>query len=327
MKRTHTVVRERPVVYDASIENTAYVYGRTLRWRTNDERDAFALGRLVERWKSVEVPFLGGYVSATAIRVRLPQDPLEVAGHLMSGGVLLAAGNASFSFLASDQKSVTTVLSDDLDPDFAVERLIEPIWFGLFTKPPLYGLHAGAAVRNNRATLFLGDHEAGKSTLVAGLARFAGFDYLGDDVVLLDGRDLRLYGRPWRVELREASWQEILPPEIANRGRAHHAKRYWDGRVAFEGHTVSSARAGRLCFVERGERFTVSPLRPAETRRRLGSPIPMFGMRRAMLGFRPVFDRLCSSVPGYVLTFNPAEGIVRTVSAVAEWLSREESRV
>lgn len=324
MKRrvVHTVVLERPTRYIASIESAARVYGRTLRWTTNDERLETAIGQLIERWKSVDVPTIGGTVFASAMRVPVRNESPRAVGHAMNNGVLLVTGSPSFSFLASDQKSATTVIADDLDADIVVERLIEPVWFGLFTKPPLYGLHAGAVAQDDRATLFLGGHGSGKSTLVAGLTRFAGSDYLSDDIVLLDGRDLRVYGRPWRVELREPSWLVILPPDVVEAGRPHHAKRYWDGRVVFEGRFASSAMPARLCFVERGNTFDARPLSPVETQRRLGAPIAMYERRRTRAGYRNVFDRLCSSLPGYVITVDHSQGVARTVAAVAEWLGR-----
>lgn len=205
---THTVVCERPCEYLVSLERTERLYGRILRWGTNDVLLEKALMELVERWKSVEVPFIGGNVSAMAVRIGGLSESTWAVGHVMTSGVLLVRGFSSFSFLAPDQKNATTIVAEGIEATTAVERLVEPVWFGLFTKPPLYGLHAGAVVRDGKATLFLGEHESGKSTLVAGLVRLGG--------VFLSGRRHRSSRRTEPSSLR---------PPMANRV----ASRYMGG--------------------------------------------------------------------------------------------------
>lgn len=317
----HTVVCERPRDYPVSLEKTERLYGRILRWGTNDPLLEKAIAELLDRWKSVEVPFIGGNVFATAVRVKEDESTWAV-GHVMTSGVLLARGFSSFSFLAPDQKNVTTVVAGGIETTTAVEYLIEPVWFGLFTKPPLYGLHAGAVARDSKTTLFLGEHEAGKSSLVAGLVSLAGYSYLSDDVVLLDGRNLCLYGRPWRIELRRDAWEALLPPERAISGKPHHTKRYWDGRHLFEGRFATMGMPVRLCFVQRGKNLVFQSLSLAETRRHLGAPILMYGRRHTRWGYQEVFRRLCSIVPGYRLTLDHSQDLIQTVAAVAEWLDK-----
>jgi hypothetical protein len=70
-----------------------------------------------------------------------------------------------------------------------------------------YGVHAAAVARNGRSLLLPGTSGAGKSTLTIALIR-SGFDFLGDDITLLDDGDgIEILAVPEKIDVTD----ETLP--------------------------------------------------------------------------------------------------------------------
>jgi hypothetical protein len=66
-------------------------------------------------------------------------------------------------------------------------------------------IHAAAVARNGRAIVLPGINGSGKSTLTAALVH-AGFGYLSDDTVRIDGRRREVVGIPLALCVKEPSW-------------------------------------------------------------------------------------------------------------------------
>jgi len=316
-----TIVQRSARALDAGERHAAAVYGRLLTWSVNDAAFEAEIEPLIRRWSRADVPPTGAQVVASAYLVPYDGEAARVpsvVGHVMPPGVLLLSGASSFTFLSPDQRSAVAVVREGTDLRWAAESLVEPLWMGLFTVPPMYAIHGAAVARGGKAAILVGDHASGKSTLAAGLVVRHGFEYLGDDTLLVDGRNLRVYGRWWRVELRDPTptiiWSEVPPHRFE-----HHDKRVWDER-AFDGRIALSAAPAALCFLERSDQATVRRLSVSEARRALGAPIRMYGRSRTLRGYRPVFDSLARDVPAFGLGIMCEEGIAPAIETVAELL-------
>ncbi len=90
-----------------------------------------------------------------------------------------------------------------------------------------FAVHAGGVALRGRCVLFPGVSGAGKSTLVLACVR-AGWDFLGDDLVLLrdsDGADLQVHGFPDEIDLTEESlrfFPELMATADATRRWPKH---------------------------------------------------------------------------------------------------------
>jgi hypothetical protein len=96
-------------------------------------------------------------------------------------------------------------------------------------------LHAGGVTRNGGAALIAASAEVGKSSLVAGLLG-AGFDYLSDELGVIDPVTERAYPFPKRLSLAPATLDLLpgLPAGLSDRAGE------------FEGRDVRSLRAEDL---------------------------------------------------------------------------------
>ncbi|HHT9112060.1 MAG TPA: hypothetical protein ACFYD0_01945 [Candidatus Wunengus sp. YC65] len=72
-------------------------------------------------------------------------------------------------------------------------------------------LHAGALAKNNKAVLLPGPSGSGKSTLTLGLLNY-GYQYLTDEVVVIDLSDLRVL--PFQRPVYIYGWQSVVSAEV-----------------------------------------------------------------------------------------------------------------
>lgn len=308
------------------------VYGRELTWRVNTpELAALVTDSLIARWRSLDIPLVGPPVSASAFLVPARYMPGCVEGgppddrspftdivHPNVGYQLVSA--AGFGSCSWNRRAATACISDAADLPYMVEHLVQHVWSAaVMWHPPLYGLHAAGVVgHDGSVSLLVGESGVGKSSLVACLAFRHGFGYLTDDLTVLDGRSLRVYGRPWRLELRAGALQELWPdgpPE----GRRLGEKTVLDARrhvpVAVGGPVAN------VFFVQRGETTEAAPMAPDAVRTRLGTPVSMFvGSADVARGHEKAFDRLARSVRGYELSVDHRAGVERAVEAVRDIL-------
>ncbi|MDA1190954.1 MAG: hypothetical protein O3A46_04635 [Candidatus Poribacteria bacterium] len=305
------------------------VYGRDLTWRTNDAAlsDAIRL-RLIDRWRTLDIPPTGVEIEASAFLCParyLPftdsasNDMIDVL-HPHVGYQLI--GSRGFGTCSWDRRRAVVCVSKDADLPFMLENLVNHVWSAaILWHPPLYGLHAAAlACEDGRGTLFVGKSNVGKSSLVAALAYRHGFHYLSDDLVLLDGRSLNVYGRPWRLELRDqtasALWGESSPKDVSRVGE----KTVVDPRGQISTRVTADIRS--VCFLERGERNAITPLSADATRARLGEPVCLFrGEADPIRGSKPAFDAFSQRTQGFALTLDHREGILAGAAFVAECLA------
>lgn len=178
-------------------------------------------------------------------------------------------------------------------------------------------VHAGVAARGDLAVILPGESGAGKTTLVAALAR-AGWTYLSDEVAALDGRRQMLHPYPRPLALEPGSW-EMIPPRRTD----------WpdgvpmlvrDLRLVTLGETGApvpvDARPAAVIFPEvaPGEPTTLEPLSAAETLERLVGL--SFNLRqRGRTGFRHLVE-LVRSTPSWRLRLDG----VKTAPALLETL-------
>jgi hypothetical protein len=74
----------------------------------------------------------------------------------------------------------------------------------------LLALHAGGIARDGQAMLLLGESGIGKSVLTAAMLA-EGWDYLSDDMVLLDRRSLHVKAIPCSLCLKPGAWSLLAP--------------------------------------------------------------------------------------------------------------------
>jgi hypothetical protein len=305
------------------------VYGRNLTWRTNSEElEALLVDTLVARWAALGVPHAGPDVSASAFVV--PADFMQggsacdetvappftdvVHPHI---GYQIVGGNG-FGGCSWDRLAAMSCLSDAADMPDMVDRIIQHVWgAAVMLHPPLYGVHAAAATApDGSAGLFVGDSGVGKSSLVTGLALRHGFGYLTADFAMLDGRSLRVYGRPWRLELRAGALREFWPHGTPP-GRPVGDKTVLDAREHVA--VGASAPVAALFFVRRGDHTALTPLAPEDTRRHLGKPVSMFThCPDVTRGYPSAFDALARTSSGYSLTLDHDLGIAHAAAVVAD---------
>lgn len=328
----------RYLLPDAANETT--VFGVRLRWQTNHPGLEREIRRLIHRWESPEIPPTGRSSSAVAYVMPtdgenrdmglgpfLPEPRSSLVTRFFPQGCLIQAANGSFGFFGRDRRNAVVAVPDTADLRWMADTLIEPVWTGvLMWHPPLYGLHGGAVARDGRAVLVVGDHRAGKSSLVAALVFKEGYDYVGDDLLLLDGRTLRIHGRPWRIELRENTWRTLWNEFPPAGGQTLNDKIVWDGRELFPARTLASAEPRIILFLESGDSWSCREISTAEVRRRMGRPIAMFPVPAVRRGYRSVFDAFARSVRGFALTVDYRLGILEGASRVATLLNDASTR-
>lgn len=98
------------------------------------------------------------------------------------------------------------------DPSVAIAHLMWHVNRAAAASTGLAILHAGAAAAGDRAVLLPADSEAGKSTLVAGLAR-AGLRYLSDELAAVDPFSLRVHAYAKPLALDPGSWSLLADLE------------------------------------------------------------------------------------------------------------------
>jgi hypothetical protein len=315
---------------DARPPRQDIAYGRSLTWRTNSEQlETLLAESLIARWKSLGIPRAAPDVSATAFvapsrymrhgEVPTPDEGMPQFTDIVHPDVgYQLVGPSGFGRCAWDRRTALACITDSADLPDMIEHLIQHVWSAaVMWHPPLYGIHAAAAIGpDGNATLLVGESHAGKSSLVAGLALRHGFRYLTDDLTLLDARSLRVYGRPWRLELRAGALREFWP-DGPPPGRPVANKRVLDAREHVA--VGTSALVGAVLFVRRGDRTALAPLAPDATRRHLGKAVSMFQhCPEVTHGYPEAFDALAQSSRGYTLTVDHDLGIAHTADVVAD---------
>jgi hypothetical protein len=202
-----------------------------------------------------------------------------------------------------------------------VDELVNHVWSAaLIWHPPLYGLHAaGVADENGKAFLFAGDSGLGKSSLAAGLAILHGFSYLTDDLLLIDGRTLMIYGRPWQLELRH-DMTSLMDKTAGD--FIQHPSRKKSIINAGQYLKITNCASPRAIFIlQRGNTDSIIKLRAEELRERLGEPVCLFrGAPKPIEGHEAVFDSLARTVTGYLLTLNHERGVLTSLEYLVEFI-------
>lgn len=178
-------------------------------------------------------------------------------------------------------------------------------------------LHAAACAHDGRAVVISGPTESGKSTLAAGLA-LAGFEYLTDEVVIVDPNTFEITPYPKPLNIDPGSWPvlaELRPdappalPDIAET-QWHVDPRLLPGGVAMESRPVGAFV--RCRYVAGG--------RPRLQR------MPAAAMVAALIrdGFRPrtgvpaqlrALGSIARNVPNFQLEFASLDQAVDAVNA------------
>ena len=307
------------------------VYGRRLTWRANDEELADLIAqRVIARWGSLGIPHAGPDVSATAVVVPKQYFAGVPAVAPLGGPPYMdfverdigyqIVGPLGFGTCAWDRRTASACLSNAADRSAAVEGMVQHLWgAAVMFHPPLYALHAAAVVGpDGGATLLLGDSGVGKSSLAAYLALRHGFRYLTDDLTMVDGRSLTVYGRPWRLEVRpgamEALWAGAAPD-----GVAHGDKLVLDARAHVP--VVTSARVTTIVFLRRGA-HGLTRVDTSDTLARLGVPRTMFGACPGVLaGYGEAFAGLAAGARAFSLGVDHSLGIPHASAAVVDAVS------
>jgi hypothetical protein len=137
----------------------------------------------------------------------------------------------------------------------------------------LYHLHAAALVApDGRSLIVAGEAGAGKSTLAAALVT-AGFDYLGDDTVLVALREgaPRLLALPRDFHLAERSAAAIPGAALLLEGFTLGGKRGLDPRRAFPGRARDETGPPAAILLPRVAGTSSTVLRPASPAEALGT--------------------------------------------------------
>lgn len=141
----------------------------------------------------------------------------------------------------------------------------------LKTSAPHVAFHAACLIRGGKSMLISGRPGAGKTTLALRLAE-AGFDYAGDDIVLL-APDGTATGVPFPAAVKSGAWEivsrfcpDILDLEVHRRPDARRVRYLRPARIAYHG----GYPVGWIVFIRRAPGpAKLKPLEPVETMRRL----------------------------------------------------------
>lgn len=207
------------------------------------------MGSARGRGASVSVCYLGHQVVVRAEKERVVQRVAH------SFAAMLAAGPAlSCEVLEIRPDGENHVLLCDGAPVFVdadpgeVQRTLRHEIIRAFVRahPHLLWLHAGAAVRDGRAVLFVGPYGRGKSTLVTRLCA-RGWSYVSDDVVPVDLCAGRVLPFPLTPIVREAVAEELPPERVSELRKVKVAlprERYHRDPVPIGGVVLPAYRAG-----------------------------------------------------------------------------------
>ena len=146
---------------------------------------------------------------------------------------------------------------------------------------------------------------------------------MADDLVFLDGRNCIVYGRPWRLELREGSRDLLKDPPFSL--LLHENDETVDGKFTlnpqgfFE--TSTSSIVDSFFFLENGSEFGFRRLGKSEFLHRLGYPVCLwYDALGPVRGYRKSFEVFASNVQGFVLTIDHRDGILATAQMTIEVL-------
>ena len=194
-------------------------------------------------------------------------------GHLFT----LSAGEANFVVADLQQGYAFGYLSEALaeNLDYVRYTFIEAaVQAMLGLSRGFAAIHAAAVVKNDLCLLLCGPSGTGKSTLAYACLR-SGYQLLSEDVVQANvaGEALVLWGMPWKCHLMAESLQFF--PELAGKEERLQVNGKWKVPLnlaeSYPGAMVTSARNGRLVFLEKsraGVPAALTPLSPAEARAR-----------------------------------------------------------
>ncbi len=131
--------------------------------------------------------------------------------------------------LESEGRAMWAVGHEHADVEDTATYLLGPVLGYLLRLRGVTSLHASAVVIDDRAVVFVGPSEAGKSSLAAAFAR-RGLPVLADDVVALEARGPVFLAQPAypRVRLWEDSARSLFGDEDLPRITPSWEKRYLD---------------------------------------------------------------------------------------------------
>jgi energy-coupling factor transporter ATP-binding protein EcfA2 len=214
-KRRRTLAAPPPDPF-GEYEPPAYTESLTLLGgRFDFQTDSVRLLRLVHlAYARLPSHTFGRAPPRCRVRLALTPAPRARAGEpppvrpLAGGGLLAGAlDGASFVAVSAPQRSALVVLSQDL-LRYAYHARYELLEFAVYVLAArvqgLVPLHAACVGRGGRGVLVVGPSGAGKSTLVLH-SLLAGLDFLAEDSILVQPRDLRATGVPSFLHLRPDS--------------------------------------------------------------------------------------------------------------------------
>jgi hypothetical protein len=151
----------------------------------------------------------------------------------------------------------------------------------------LLALHAGGVARDNQALLLVGKSRSGK-TVLTGAMLGEGWDYLSDDMILIERGSLNAKGVPSSLTVKPGGW-ELLAPRYPNREPPRQHLRA-DGQVV--GY-LSPPAPLQSFSLPRAVQWIVFPVRGSNTPDGLQSLNPLEGLQRLM--------NHCCGIPGALL--------------------------
>ncbi|GIX07298.1 MAG: hypothetical protein KatS3mg115_1701 [Candidatus Poribacteria bacterium] len=296
-------VRTRPQELSPSTVEEVVLLGTTLRWGVNVSQLEPLIHSACSLWQRAQVPPtgnegalslfwfpLGEYEATTGYL--FPHAPARSVLHHPAEGMALIQDHVATVVLTASEVPQRSFLLG-----FALEAVLK--------RPPFYQIHAAAVEKEGRAVLLAAESGRGKSALSLFLTLCCGYRYLGDDAILIDGRTTVLIGAPDRIEI----WPEVAELVLASGISIPERVISWKGSRRGGGRkmvlpaeallgdrTAVMAPLAAVVFLEEGEDFAVRRVAPSRARGLL-RPVPLFGRRSLVWGWRPIAERLVRSVP------------------------------